>query len=229
MRQIPVAVVLSLSLVLTAAIAPPTSAQTQTLAQAGLPIIPLHHDHIYFTFDIDACNPTQGYYITFQLNAHPTGTGCPETLCIAPWLNCASGGVARGRAGAAIGTVITRRLPDGWTRYEYAITVSRAFTQIWDATRRAKVATGSSGVNFRVVYERSQPLNRNDPNYSVLGPVAHARDYPGVGLRRFLLAASAQGSGPSLLIRGRTAQWTLGNIFMSDGNFATGDFQLTPR
>src|SRR5215218_10004590 len=70
-----------------------------TLAQAQIPVVPRHHHHIYFTFNIDGCNPTQGYYILFQLNS--TGTDCPETLCIAPWLKCGSGGVATGPAGVA--------------------------------------------------------------------------------------------------------------------------------
>jgi hypothetical protein len=203
--------------------------QTQTLAQAGLPIIPLHHDHIYFTFDINGCEPTQGHYITFQLNAHPTGTACPETLCIASWLRCGTGGVARGRAGVATGTVTTRRLADGWTQYSYVFQVNGAFTQIWDASRKAKVATGSSILSSRVTYERSQPLDPRDRNYSVLGPIAHAADYPGVGVRNFSFSVSAQGSGPSLLIAGRTARWQLSSVFMQNGNFATADFQLTPR
>jgi hypothetical protein len=196
-----------------------------TFAQAQIPVVPRHHHHIYFTFNIDGCDPTQGYYILFQVNA--TGTDCPETLCVAPWLNCGSGGVATGRAGATSGTIVIRQ-SGGWTSYEFTFEVNGAFTQIFDATRKQKAASGSSRLLCSVYYERSQPIAR-DGNFSVLGPIAHAFEYPGVQIRGFRFNVQALGSGQSHLFPGRAANWGLSNAFLQNGAFGTGDFRLTPR
>jgi len=197
-----------------------------SFAQARLPVVPVHHHHIYFTFNIDGCDPTQGYYILFQLNS--SGTDCPETLCVAPWLRCGSGGVASGRAGTTAGTIIIRPLSGGWTAYEFTFDVTGAFTQIFDATRQKKAASGISRLLCSVYYERSQPIAQ-DRNYSVLGPIAHAFEYPGVQVRNFRFVVQAQGSGQSHLSPGQSANWALSNAFLNNGMFATGDFRLTPR
>jgi hypothetical protein len=196
-----------------------------TFAQAHLPVVPVHHHHIYFTFDIDGCDPTQGYYILFQLNT--TGTDCPETLCIAPWLNCGGGGVGTGRAGVASGSIVTRQI-GGWTAYQFTFEVNGAFTQIFDAARRTKAASGISRLLCSVYYERSQPIAR-DQNFSVLGPIAHAFEYPHAQIRNFRFIVQAQGSGQSHLFPGRAANWSLSNAFLDNGAFAAGDFRLTPR
>jgi hypothetical protein len=197
-----------------------------SFAQARIAVVPRHHHHIYFTFNINGCNPTQGYYILFQVNQ--TGTDCPETLCIAPWLNCGGGGVSTGRAGVASGSIVSRQR-GGWWIYEFSFQVQNAFTQIFDAARQTKAASGYSRLLCSVYYERSQPLDPRDPNYSVLGPIAHAGDYPGVVVRNFRFNIQAQGSGTSHLFARQTAGWQLSNAFLQQAGLAVGDFQLTPR
>jgi hypothetical protein len=202
-----------------------------TFARLPTPIVPLHHFFIYFTNNLDGCESTQGYYILFQVNNDRTSTQCPETICVDAFVRnlCSRGALPLGRAGTTSGSIVLGR-SGPWYTHEYAFDVRNTFTVIIDAARDKIVATGYSRMQGSVGYWRTAP---NDPAdrriYSVLGPIAHAFEFPNVALRNFRFVMQAQGSGPSLLVPGTTARWSLSNAFLQNGDFGVGSFQITPR
>jgi hypothetical protein len=221
------------ALALGLATGPTTRAQGPSgsvLADALPPIIPLHHHHLWFSFQYNSANPTSGFLIALQLNN--SGGNCTETLPLPKWLNCRSGEVASlsNGAGTATGTFGVSETNDGWTRYQADFRVRNAFTQIWDVSRKMKVAVGYSSFNGQVSYEREVPVSPEQDSfiYSVLGPVAHAWQYPNIGLRSFFFHADVSGTGQSLRLPGQPAQWSLSSIFMQNNDLAIGRFGLTP-
>jgi hypothetical protein len=208
-----------------------------TLAQMNLPVVPRHHHQIYFTYHLNNLfNPTTGNYIAFQLN--DTGNDCPETLPLPPWINCGPGGdVLSPQPGVASGTVVARPTADGWTSYRFSVQVQGAFTQIWDASRQAKVAQGTSRMSLGVAYDLSEPLSALpdclNPGcfYSVLGPKAHEADLNqlGIHIRNFSFTVDASGSGSTLPAPGRPATWQFAGVFLTAQNLALGHFSLNSR
>lgn len=206
-------------------------ATRRTLAQMNLLVIPEHHQQIYFTYGIASCNPSQGKYITFQLNN--TGDSCPETRCIpTAWLKCDQGTVAALGAGTASGTVVSRPLPGGWTAYVFTVQVTNAYTQFFDAAQQAKVADGFSRLSFQVSYDLYGLLEQIPIDFkSILGPVAHRNDpaFQALGqpTRNFSMKMSAQGSGQVTVTN--PASWELTNVFLRDGTFGVGSLNLAFR
>src|SRR5262249_48208802 len=78
----------------------PEGPRGSLLADTLPPIIPLHHHHLWFSYQYNPANPVTGFLMTLQLNDQ--GGNCTETLPLPLWLNCNGGDVESPSDGAGV-------------------------------------------------------------------------------------------------------------------------------
>jgi hypothetical protein len=202
-------------------------AQSRVTPLGQFPIIPTHHNVLWFFRVDNPANPTTGHFWSVRLNS--TGDNLPETLTLPSFI---AGDFVDLATGSATGTIASSPTSDGWTSYQFALQVRGAGTQVYDVAKRAKVAQGSMQMTMGVSYDlgpNGKTLADVDPYIrSVLGPKAHeTRELNGQGIfiRNFNFVVRGDGSGTDPAT-GRRVTWSFANVFLTARGVAVGSFSL---